>query len=157
MGLGQLLSSDRRQRDRVRPDAGEVSAITALATRPTRRPATTKLALIDIVIPVYNEAIDLERSVRTLDAYLSVALPYSYRVTIADNASKDGTWLIAQGLASTMPHVTAVHLDQKGRAGAEEGVHQPLLQPRPAHRAAGVVLGRAVRVQGDAPRRGASP
>jgi putative flippase GtrA len=95
-----------------------VSAITALATRPTRRPATTKLALIDIVIPVYNEAIDLERSVRTLDAYLSVALPYSYRVTIADNASKDGTWLIAQGLASTMPHVTAVHLDQKGRGRA---------------------------------------
>jgi putative flippase GtrA len=95
-----------------------VRAITALATRPTRRPATTKLALIDIVIPVYNEAIDLERSVRTLDAYLSVALPYSYRVTIADNASKDGTWLIAQGLASTMPHVTAVHLDQKGRGRA---------------------------------------
>ena len=93
-------------------------AITALATRPTRRPATTKLALIDIVIPVYNEAIDLERSVRTLDAYLSAALPYSYRVTIADNASKDGTWLIAQGLASTMPHVTAVHLDQKGRGRA---------------------------------------
>ncbi|HEX7396332.1 MAG TPA: bifunctional glycosyltransferase family 2/GtrA family protein, partial [Propionibacteriaceae bacterium] len=88
------------------------------ATRPTRRPATTKLALIDIVIPVYNEAIDLERSVRALDAYLSAALPYSYRVTIADNASKDGTWLIAQGLASTMPHVTAVHLDQKGRGRA---------------------------------------
>jgi putative flippase GtrA len=95
-----------------------VRAITALATRPTRRPATTKLALIDIVIPVYNEAIDLERSVRTLDAYLSVALPYSYRVTIADNASVDGTWLIAQGLASTMPHVTAIHLDQKGRGRA---------------------------------------
>ena len=70
------------------------------------------------MIPVFNEAIDLERSVRTLDAYLSVALPYSYRVTIADNASKDGTWLIAQGLASTMPHVTAVHLDQKGRGRA---------------------------------------
>ena len=93
-------------------------AITALATRPTRRPATTKLALIDIVIPVFNEAIDLERSVRALDAYLSAALPYSYRVTIADNASADGTWLIAQRLASTMPHVTAVHLDQKGRGRA---------------------------------------
>jgi putative flippase GtrA len=95
-----------------------VRAITALATRPTRRPATTKLALIDIVIPVYDEAIDLERSVRTLDTYLSEALPYSYRVTIADNASVDGTWLIAQGLASTMPHVTAIHLDQKGRGRA---------------------------------------
>ena len=92
--------------------------MTALATRPTRRPATTKLALIDIVVPVYNEATDLEKSVRALDTYLSEALPYSYRVTIADNASVDGTWLIAQGLASTMPHVTAVHLDQKGRGRA---------------------------------------
>ena len=92
--------------------------MTALATQPTRRPATTKLALIDIVVPVYNEATDLERSVRALGTYLSEALPYSYRVTIADNASVDGTWLIAQGLASTMPHVTAVHLDQKGRGRA---------------------------------------
>src|SRR5665647_1256382 len=92
--------------------------MTALATRPTRRPATTKLALIDIVVPVYNEATDLEKSVRALDTYLSEALPYSYRVTIADNASVDGTWLIAQGLASTMRYVTAVHLDQKGRGRA---------------------------------------
>jgi len=92
--------------------------VTALATQPTRRPATTKLALIDIVVPVYNEATDLERSVRALDTYLSEALPYSYRVTIADNASVDGTWLIAQRLASTMQHVTAVHLDQKGRGRA---------------------------------------
>jgi putative flippase GtrA len=92
--------------------------MTALATRPIRRPATTKLALIEIVIPVYNEAIDLERSVRTLDAYLSAALPYSYRVTIADNASVDGTWLIAQRLANTLPNVAAVHLDQKGRGRA---------------------------------------
>ena len=92
--------------------------MTALATQPTRRPATTKLALIDIVVPVYNEATDLERSVRALGTYLSEALPYSYRVTIADNASVDGTWLIAQRLASTMQHVTAVHLDQKGRGRA---------------------------------------
>jgi putative flippase GtrA len=56
--------------------------------------------------------------VRALDTYLSEALPYSYRVTIADNASVDGTWLIAQRLAGTMPHVTAVHLDQKGRGRA---------------------------------------
>jgi putative flippase GtrA len=92
--------------------------MTALATRPARRPATTKLALIDIVVPVYNEATDLERSVRALDTYLSEALPYSYRVTIADNASVDGTWLIAQRLANTLPNVAAVHLDEKGRGRA---------------------------------------
>ena len=92
--------------------------MTALETRLTRRPATTKLALIDIVIPVYNEAVDLERSVRTLDTYLSTHLPYSYRITVADNASVDDTWSIAQRLTNTMPHVAAVHLDQKGRGRA---------------------------------------
>jgi putative flippase GtrA len=92
--------------------------MTALETRSTRRPATTKLALIDIVVPVYNEATDLERSVRALDTYLSQALPYSYRITIADNASKDDTWPIAQRLTRELPHVAAVHLDQKGRGRA---------------------------------------
>ncbi len=92
--------------------------MTALETRPVRRPVTTKLALIDIAVPVYNEAADLERSVRALDTYLSNALPYGYRITIADNASVDETWQIAQRLAGAMPHVTAVHLDQKGRGRA---------------------------------------
>jgi putative flippase GtrA len=95
-----------------------VSVVTALVTRPARRPGSTKLALIDVVVPVYNEAADLEASVRTLDTYLSAALPYSYRVTIADNASTDGTWLIAERLSQELPNVVAVHLDQKGRGRA---------------------------------------
>jgi hypothetical protein len=95
-----------------------VSVVTALVTRPARRPGSTKLALIDVVVPVYNEAADLAASVRTLDTYLSAALPYSYRVTIADNASTDGTWLIAERLSQELPNVVAVHLDQKGRGRA---------------------------------------
>jgi putative flippase GtrA len=95
-----------------------VSVVTALVTRPARRPGSTKLALIDVVVPVYNEVADLEASVRTLDTYLSAALPYSYRVTIADNASTDGTWLIAERLSQELPNVVAVHLDQKGRGRA---------------------------------------
>ncbi len=92
--------------------------MTALETRPVRRPTATKLALIDLVVPAYNEAADLEASVRTLDAYLSSALPYRYRLTIADNASVDGTWLIAQQLSQELPNVSAVHLEQKGRGHA---------------------------------------
>jgi putative flippase GtrA len=92
--------------------------MTALETRATRRQATTKLALIDIIIPVYNEATDLEWSVRTLEGYLATHLPYNYRITIADNASVDGTWLVAQRLVESLPHVAAVHLDQKGRGRA---------------------------------------
>ena len=73
---------------------------------------------VDIVIPVYNEAGDLAASVVRLDAYLQANCPVTYRITIADNASTDATWDIAQRLAAEHSHVTAVHLDEKGRGRA---------------------------------------
>jgi putative flippase GtrA len=39
-------------------------------------------------------------------------------VTIVDNASTDDTWRIARQLAATVPGVSALHLDQKGRGRA---------------------------------------
>jgi cellulose synthase/poly-beta-1,6-N-acetylglucosamine synthase-like glycosyltransferase len=47
---------------------------------------------VDIVIPVYNEEADLEPSVTRLHRYLSAELPFSFRITVADNASTDRTW-----------------------------------------------------------------
>ena len=46
---------------------------------------------VDIAIPVYNEEADLEASVRRLHAYLSTELPFSFRITVADNASTAGS------------------------------------------------------------------
>ena len=57
--------------------------------------ATTTL---DVVIPVYNEEADLEASVRRVLEQLAT-LPWSCRVTIADNASTDGTGVLARRLA----------------------------------------------------------
>ena len=74
--------------------------------------------LVDVVVPVYNEEVDLEPSVRRLRAYLDARLPYPARITIADNASADDTWPIAQRLAREIPGVRAIHLDQKGRGRA---------------------------------------
>jgi len=74
--------------------------------------------VVEIVIPVYNEEADLEASVRRLRTYLDGSFPFSSVVTVADNASTDGTWAIASDLARTVPGVTAVHLDQKGRGRA---------------------------------------
>ncbi len=74
--------------------------------------------VVEIVIPVYNEEGDLEASVRRLRAYLDASFPFSSVVTIADNASTDGTWAIACELARTVAGVTALHLDQKGRGRA---------------------------------------
>lgn len=81
--------------------------------------AFAKTPVVDIVIPVYNEQAVLAQSVQTLRNYLANNFPYSWRITIADNASIDQTWQIARSLEETFPgQVRALHLDQKGRGRA---------------------------------------
>lgn len=74
--------------------------------------------LLDVVVPVYNEEADLERSVRRLRDHLTHRVPYPARITIADNASTDGTLAIGRRLAAELDGVQVVHLDQKGRGRA---------------------------------------
>ena len=74
--------------------------------------------LIDIVIPVYNEERDLGPSVRRLHDYLGSDFPFPAVITIADNASRDGTMAVAQSLANELTRVRVVHLDKKGRGRA---------------------------------------
>lgn len=83
-----------------------------------RRSSATKHAVVEIVVPVYNEADDLEASIRRLAAFLDDELPYRFQVTIADNASTDATWTIANRLADQVQGVHVVHLDAKGRGRA---------------------------------------
>ncbi len=78
----------------------------------------TAAPLVDIAIPVYNESAVLAASVTTLHRYLTEQFPFTWRITIADNASTDDTWRIASTLASTLDGVRAVHLDEKGRGRA---------------------------------------
>jgi len=77
---------------------------------------------VEIVVPVHNEVATLARSIYRLHAYLLSAFPFSFRVTIADNASSDGTWEAALGLASELREVTALRLEAKGRGRALEAV-----------------------------------
>ena len=79
--------------------------------------APYKRITVDIVIPVYNEESALERSICELRDYLEQHLPYHWTIVIADNASTDRTWELAQSLAQD-PAVRAIHLDQKGRGRA---------------------------------------
>src|SRR3954466_12202646 len=78
--------------------------------------------LVEVVVPVYNEEHILDASIRRLHAYLDETFPYDFRVTIADNASVDRTWAVAQALAAEFPRVQAVHLDRKGRGLALRSV-----------------------------------
>jgi len=74
--------------------------------------------VLDVVVPVYNEEVDLEPCVRRLHAYLRDTFPYPARITVADNASTDRTAEIADALAAQLPGVAVLRLDRKGRGGA---------------------------------------
>ena len=78
----------------------------------------TVAPVIDFVIPVFNEELDLARNVSRLHAYLVHEFPFSARITIADNASTDGTWFIARQLARDIPNVRPLHINEKGRGRA---------------------------------------
>ncbi|MBU1879100.1 MAG: glycosyltransferase, partial [Chloroflexi bacterium] len=80
--------------------------------------ATPSQVRVDAVVPVYNEQEALVDSVTTLHGYLAEHCPYDWHIVIADNASTDRTWAIAQELAARYPRVRPFHLDQKGRGRA---------------------------------------
>src|SRR5690348_5455833 len=78
-------------------------------------PAAAAPPVVEIAVPVHDEEHVLARSIGRLHAYLTERFPFSWRITIVDSASPDGTWLEALRLARDLPHVTARHLDRKGR------------------------------------------
>jgi glycosyltransferase involved in cell wall biosynthesis len=77
---------------------------------------------VEIVVPVRDEARVLAASVRRLHGYLSASFPFSFRITIADNGSSDGTWKIAQRLADELAGVESVRIDLPGRGRALSAV-----------------------------------
>ncbi|MFD5639284.1 glycosyltransferase [Streptomyces sp. NPDC127077] len=74
--------------------------------------------VLDVVIPVYNEEKDLQPCVLRLHDHLRRTFPYTFRITVADNASTDSTPLVAAGLAARIPEVRSFRLEQKGRGRA---------------------------------------
>jgi glycosyltransferase involved in cell wall biosynthesis len=73
---------------------------------------------IEVVVPVYNEERALRPNVELLLDYLRREFPFVFRVVIADNASKDGTPVVAAQLAEEHPEVTVLRLEEKGRGRA---------------------------------------
>jgi hypothetical protein len=74
--------------------------------------------LVEIVVPAYNEALNLEASIVRLRRYLDESFPFRTLVTIVDNGSTDSTALVAQRLAATVPGVQVLLLTRKGRGHA---------------------------------------
>ncbi|MFG1924995.1 glycosyltransferase [Cryptosporangium sp. NPDC048952] len=96
--------------------------ITTLAADPVQDAAKAGRAVLDVVIPVYNEEKDIEGSVRRLHAHLTSTFPYPFRITVADNASTDNTYAIAHWLTGQLPGVAVEHLEEKGRGRALKAV-----------------------------------
>ena len=106
---------------RPKTEASAGSAEVAAIVRPlTIRSAASqeRSPVVEVAIPVYNEELMLEASTRRLRAYLDESFPFETTIRIVDNASTDSTWEIASRLASTLPGVSALHLDQKGKGRA---------------------------------------
>jgi glycosyltransferase involved in cell wall biosynthesis len=91
---------------------------TELEPLPPRDAHAPCAPLVEIVIPVYNEAAALEASIRRLHRFLSHDFLYRWQITIADNASTDATLFIARELSHELPYVGVLHLAEKGRGRA---------------------------------------
>lgn len=75
-------------------------------------------ATVDVVVPAHDEAAVLESTVRAVHAHLTGLGAPGWQVTIAENASTDGTGAIADRLAAELPRVRTLHLPVPGRGRA---------------------------------------
>src|ERR1700691_2364442 len=98
--------------------SGQAPASSLLLTKDGPRASASRERLVEGAVPVNNEEKSLARSVRQLYSYLTDNLPFRFVITIAENASTDGTFAAAQQLCAELPGVRAVHLDRKGRGFA---------------------------------------
>ncbi|WP_079175290.1 bifunctional glycosyltransferase family 2/GtrA family protein [Streptomyces malaysiense] len=102
----------------MRTDSSPDSPPGTLPAREHLPASAAGTAVLDVVIPVYNEEQDLQPCVRRLHEHLTRTFPYAFRITVADNASTDSTPLVAARLAAELPGVGVVRLEQKGRGRA---------------------------------------
>jgi len=79
--------------------------------------ALDPVPLLEVVIPVHNEELALPGAVERVAAALAL-LPWTWQVTIADNASSDATPLVARQLVRQYDGVRLVSLPEKGRGRA---------------------------------------
>jgi dolichol-phosphate mannosyltransferase len=71
-----------------------------------------------VIIPTYNEAVNLERIVTAACAELDRVAAGDYRILVVDDNSPDGTGTIADSLAHQFDAVVVLHRDIKAGLGA---------------------------------------
>lgn len=74
--------------------------------------------LVNVTIPVYNEAVQLATSIAKLGNFLAAQRRFDYEIVIANNGSTDRTLEIAEQLARDQSRVRVLDVPTKGRGGA---------------------------------------
>jgi glycosyltransferase involved in cell wall biosynthesis len=99
-------------------DRGSIGPLMAMRTGTSvERPARAR-PILELAVPVHNEARVLDAAVRRLHDYLSQHFPFAWAIVIVDNASTDETFAVALELADALRGVRALHIVEKGRGGA---------------------------------------
>ncbi len=71
------------------------------------------------IIPAYNEAKLIEKTIREVDIYLkSKNLPGGYEILVADSSSKDRTQVIVRDLKSEISNLQLLVVENKGKGWA---------------------------------------
>ena len=73
---------------------------------------------INIIFPVLNERLRLEKGIRSTVKYLEEISFEDYRITIVDNGSEDETPMIAEALCKEYPKVTYERINIRGVGAA---------------------------------------
>ena len=74
-------------------------------------------ARVWVVIPTYNEAMNIDGIVRAVDAELERLVPGEHRILIVDDNSPDGTGRLADELAAELGTVEVLHRSSKTGLG----------------------------------------
>jgi glycosyltransferase involved in cell wall biosynthesis len=92
--------------------------MTPASTANSSNIADDATCLVDVVIPVLNEARVLAQSVEEVRRFLSANVTWKWRVVVVDNGSTDGTDTVAQALVAKYDDVRFLQLPQRGRGRA---------------------------------------
>ena len=81
--------------------------------------ASAPAPVLSVVIPTYNEALNVEELVRRLSQALEPALGSDYELIVVDDDSPDRTWELAQRLALDYPRLRVMRRsNERGLASA---------------------------------------
>jgi dolichol-phosphate mannosyltransferase len=81
--------------------------------------ASSPAPAVSVVIPTYNEALNLEELVRRLTQALDPALGLEYELIVVDDDSPDKTWELAQRLSLDYPRLRVMRrIGERGLASA---------------------------------------